>query len=60
VNDYDKALERLEYLRAQRDTLSRRLAAVEQAIGEAYADLAACEQSPGIPLPEYRAEPHYT
>jgi hypothetical protein len=60
VNDYEKAIARLEHLRARRDTLSRRLEAVEQALDEAYAGLAACEQSPGIPKPEYRAEPHYT
>jgi hypothetical protein len=54
VNDYDKAIGRLEHLRAQRDTLRRRLEAVEQALDGAYADLAACEQSPGIPKAEYR------
>jgi hypothetical protein len=58
VNRYESAIESMERARKARYALRELRAWLEDQERAAEAELAACESSPGIPLPQYRPGTH--
>jgi hypothetical protein len=59
MNDYDRAITRMETARAQLKKARASLTAAEDEMERAEKQLTRCETSPGIPLPQYRT-PDYS
>jgi hypothetical protein len=54
VNRYELAIEDMERLRKARAAITELTAWLDEKEQSAQAELADCEVSPGIPLPQYR------